>query len=47
MTPCSGGGHFASQDAERYAAGDAWEDWHLVWCGPQGQPVDPHDDWEE
>ena len=39
--------HFASQDAERHAAGDAWEDWDLVWCGPQGQPIDPHDDWEE
>ena len=39
--------HFASQDAERYAAGDGWEDQDLVWCGRQGQPTDPHDDWEE
>jgi hypothetical protein len=22
-------------------------DWDLVWCGPEGQPIDPHDDWEE
>jgi integrase len=39
--------HFASQDAERRGAEDAWQDWDLLWCGPQGQPVDPHDDWEE
>jgi site-specific recombinase XerD len=39
--------HFASLDGERRAAGDAWDDRDLVWCGPQGQPIDPHDDWEE
>jgi len=39
--------HLAGQDTERHAEGDSWEDWDLVWCGPQGQPIDPHDDWEE
>ena len=39
--------HLAGQDAERQAAADAWDDRGLVWCGPQGQPIDPHDDWEE
>jgi integrase len=39
--------HFADQYAERLAAGDAWEPRDLVWCGPQGQPIDPHDDREE
>jgi hypothetical protein len=31
--------HFTGQDAERQAAGDAWEDRELVWSGPQGQPA--------
>jgi site-specific recombinase XerD len=39
--------HLASHDAERQAAGDAWDDRDLVWCGPEGQPIDPHDDWEQ
>ncbi len=39
--------HLAAQDAERQAAGAAWQDQDLVCCGPQGQPIDPHDDWEE
>jgi len=39
--------HLTTQDAQRHAAGDAWEDRDLVWCGPEGQPIDPHDDWEE
>ncbi len=37
----------AAQVAERLAAGEAWDDWDLVWCQPNGRPVDPHDDWEE
>ena len=41
------GQHLASQDAERRAAGDTWDNRDLVWCGPEGQPIDPHDDWEE
>lgn len=39
--------HFEAQDAEKDAAGAAWEDWGLVWCQPNGRPVDPHVDWEE
>jgi integrase len=38
--------HFADQDAERDAAGVAWQDWDLVWCEPGGRPIDPHDDWD-
>ncbi|MEV6480970.1 tyrosine-type recombinase/integrase [Streptomyces sp. NPDC051576] len=29
------------------AAGDAWQDYNLVFCRPDGSPIDPHDDWEE
>jgi integrase len=39
--------HFADLDAEKTAAGDTWPGWDLVWCAPDGQPIDPHDDWEE
>ena len=39
--------HFEDQDAERDAAGPAWEDWDLVWCQPNGRPADPHVDWED
>jgi site-specific recombinase XerD len=39
--------HFKNQAAEKAAAGRRWQDWDLVWCGPEGQPIDPHDDWEE
>jgi hypothetical protein len=39
--------HFEDQDAEREAAGSAWEDWDLVWCQPNGRPADPHVDWED
>jgi hypothetical protein len=39
--------HFARQSGERHAAGDAWDDRDPVWCGPECQPIDPHDDWEE
>jgi integrase len=39
--------HFATQDTERKAAGDDWQDWDLVWCMPDGRPIDPHDDWDE
>jgi integrase len=39
--------HLTDQGAERQAAADTWEDWDLVWCGPHGQPLDPHGDWEE
>jgi hypothetical protein len=39
--------HLEDQDAEREAAGPAWEDWDLVWCQPNGRPADPHVDWED
>ena len=39
--------HFADQDAEREAAGAAWQGWDLVWCEPDGRPIDPHDDWDQ
>jgi len=35
------------QNAERLAAGAAWEDWDLVFCSPAGAPLDPHDDWDD
>jgi hypothetical protein len=38
--------HFDDQDAERQAAGPAWEDWDLVWCQLNGRPADPHVVWE-
>ncbi|WP_338682158.1 site-specific integrase [Streptomyces acidiscabies] len=39
--------HKAEQDAMKEAAGDAWHDLGLVFCRPDGRPIDPHDDWEE
>jgi hypothetical protein len=39
--------HFVGQDAEKQAAGERWQYWDLVWCGPDGRPIDPHDDWGE
>ncbi|MBE1466130.1 tyrosine-type recombinase/integrase [Kibdelosporangium phytohabitans] len=35
------------QDKERQIAGDLWDDWDLVFCQPNGKPIDPRDDWEE
>ncbi|GLZ15861.1 site-specific integrase [Actinomadura sp. NBRC 104425] len=37
--------HKAAQDAERQAAGENWEDWDLVWCRPDGRPIDRRADW--
>ena len=37
--------HKAAQAAERLAAGTVWEDWDLVFCRPDGRPIDPRDDW--
>ena len=37
----------AAQKAEREGAGDTWEEWDLVWCQPNGHPIDTHDDWDE
>lgn len=39
--------HQAVQKSERESAGKAWREWDLVWCQPNGQPIDTHDDWDE
>jgi site-specific recombinase XerD len=39
--------HRRQQNAERLAAGAAWDDWDLVFCTPSGGPVNTHDDWED
>jgi site-specific recombinase XerD len=36
-----------AQKADRLAAADLWEEHDLVFCGPDGRPVDPRDDWQE
>jgi integrase len=39
--------HKIQQDAERLAAAEMWTDLDLVFCQPNGRPIDPRDDWEE
>jgi integrase len=39
--------HKARQAAERLAAANVWEDHDLVWCQPNGRPVDSRADWQE
>jgi integrase len=39
--------HRALQNEQRLAAGSAWEDWDLVFCQPNGRPIDPRADWAE
>jgi integrase len=39
--------HLEAQKAERESAADSWQDWDLVWCQPNGHPIDTHVDWEE
>lgn len=39
--------HKIKQDAERAALGTDWADLDLVFCQPNGQPIDPRADWEE
>jgi integrase len=36
--------HRALQNEQRLAAGSAWEDWDLVFCQPNGRPIDPRAD---
>ena len=36
-----------AQKRERLAAGELWEDNDLVFCQPNGRPIDPRRDWEE
>jgi integrase len=39
--------HRAAQARERLAAANVWEDHDLVWCQPNGRPIDPRADWQE
>lgn len=39
--------HRTTQSHERAAAGELWEDNNLVWCQPNGRPIDARADWEE
>jgi site-specific recombinase XerD len=39
--------HRAIQLRDRMAAGDAWQDNDLVFCHPNGRPIDPRDDFTE
>lgn len=37
----------AAQAADKLAAGDLWDEHDLMFCGLDGRPVDPRDDWQE
>jgi integrase len=39
--------HKAQQATARDAAGDAWQEHHLVFTRVDGRPLDPRQDWEE
>lgn len=39
--------HRVAQKRERLAAGQLWEEHDLVFCQPNGRPIDPRRDWEE
>src|SRR5581483_4308580 len=39
--------HFAWLDQEREKAANLWEEHDLLFCQPNGRPIDPRDDWEE
>ncbi|WP_338146833.1 site-specific integrase [Streptomyces boncukensis] len=39
--------HRAEQQHQRARAGSAWDEHDLVFCQPDGRPVDPRDDWED
>lgn len=39
--------HFAWLDQEREKAANMWEEYDLLFCQPNGRPIDPRDDWEE
>jgi site-specific recombinase XerD len=40
-------GHGQVDVGELLALGDLWEEHDLVFCGPDGRPVDPRDGWQE
>lgn len=39
--------HKEAQRLEREAAGDRRQDWDLVWCTLDGNPIDAGDDWDD
>ncbi|WP_329518644.1 tyrosine-type recombinase/integrase [Spirillospora sp. NBC_01491] len=39
--------HRTRQKAERLAAANVWEDHDLVFCQPNGRPIDPRRDWDD
>lgn len=39
--------HKTQQETARDAAGDTWQEHHLVFTRPDGRPLDPRQDWEE
>ncbi|MEV0039341.1 tyrosine-type recombinase/integrase [Streptomyces sp. NPDC050804] len=39
--------HKEEQDAMRAAAGELWQEHDVVFCRPDGCPIDPRQDWEE
>ncbi|GGN96016.1 site-specific integrase [Actinoplanes lobatus] len=39
--------HQRHQTQERTAAGEMWTDHNLVWCQPNGRPIDARADWED
>lgn len=39
--------HKQEQNRERELAGELWEDFGLVWCQPNGRPIDARADWED
>lgn len=39
--------HRRRQREERLAAANVWEDHDLVFCQPDGRPIDPRDDWDD
>ncbi|PRX63822.1 phage integrase family protein [Nonomuraea fuscirosea] len=39
--------HRKRQREERIAAANVWEDHDLVFCQPNGRPIDPRDDWDD
>jgi site-specific recombinase XerD len=41
------GAHRKTQTAERLAAGAAWQDHDLVFCRPDGRPIERADDWRD
>jgi integrase len=39
--------HQQAQGLERALAAETWSEHHLVFCQPNGQPIDPRNDWQE